>query len=151
INITPAGVFPRMRSFTLVGVFEVGAQVDQSLAMIHIDDAARLFRYQGGVQGLHVKVNDMYRAGTLMSESAERIRAASTVQDCSQTQGTLYQAIQMDNIVFEALLCIIIAVAAFNIASSQGLMVADNRSDIAVLRTLGLTARQVRDICVAQG
>jgi lipoprotein-releasing system permease protein len=151
INITPAGVFPRMRSFTLVGVFEVGAQVDQSLAMIHIDDAARLFRYQGGVQGLHVKVNDMYRAGTVMSELAEGFGDGFTVKDWSQTQGSLFQAIKMEKIVIAALLCIIIAVAAFNIVSSLVLMVADKRSDIAVLRTLGLTARQVMGIFIVQG
>src|SRR5690606_18612460 len=151
INITPAGVFPRMRSFTLVGVFEVGAQVDQNLAMIHIDDAARLFRYQNGVQGLHVKVNDMYRAGTVMSELAQGFGDEFTVKDWSQTQGSLFQAIKMEKIVIAALLCIIIAVAAFNIVSSLVLMVADKRSDIAVLRTLGLTARQVMGIFIVQG
>jgi len=151
INITPAGVFPRMRSFTLVGVFEVGAQVDQNLAMIHIDDAARLFRYSGGVQGLHVKVNDMYRAGTVMSELAQGFGEAFTVKDWSQTQGSLFQAVKMEKIVIAALLCIIIAVAAFNIVSSLVLMVADKRSDIAVLRTLGLTARQVMGIFIVQG
>jgi lipoprotein-releasing system permease protein len=150
INITPAGVFPRTRPFTLVGVFEVGAQVDQTLAMIHIDDARRLFRYQG-VQGLHVKVTDIYRAGTVMGDLAGDFGESYTVKDWSQTQGSLFQAVKMEKIVIAALLCIIIAVAAFNIVSSLVLMVADKRSDIAVLRTLGLTARQVMAIFVVQG
>lgn len=150
INITPAGVFPRMRPFTLVGVFEVGAQVDQSLAMIHIEDAKRLFRYQG-VQGLHVKVTDIYRAGSVMNELATGFGEGFTVKDWSQTQGSLFQAVKMEKIVIAALLCIIIAVAAFNIVSSLVLMVADKRSDIAVLRTLGLNARQVMAIFVVQG
>lgn len=150
INITPAGVFPRTRPFTLVGVFEVGAQVDQTLAMIHIDDAKRLFRYQG-VQGLHVKVTDIYRAGTVMGDLAGDFGESYTVKDWSQTQGSLFQAVKMEKIVIAALLCIIIAVAAFNIVSSLVLMVADKRSDIAVLRTLGLTARQVMAIFVVQG
>jgi lipoprotein-releasing system permease protein len=150
INITPAGVFPRVRPFTLVGVFEVGAQVDQTLAMIHIDDAKRLFRFQG-VQGLHVKVTDIYLAGAVMGELAQDFGAEFTVKDWSQTQGSLFQAVKMEKIVIAALLCIIIAVAAFNIVSSLVLMVADKRSDIAVLRTLGLTARQVMAIFVVQG
>ena len=150
INITPAGVFPRTRPFTLVGVFEVGAQVDQTLAMIHIDDAKRLFRYQG-VQGLHVKVTDIYRAGPVMGELAGDFGDSYTVKDWSQTQGSLFQAVKMEKIVIAALLCIIIAVAAFNIVSSLVLMVADKRSDIAVLRTLGLNARQVMAIFVVQG
>ena len=150
INITPAGVFPRTRPFTLVGVFEVGAQVDQTLAMIHIDDAKRLFRYQG-VQGLHVKVTDIYRAGPVMGELAGDFGESYTVKDWSQTQGSLFQAVKMEKIVIAALLCIIIAVAAFNIVSSLVLMVADKRSDIAVLRTLGLNARQVMAIFVVQG
>ena len=150
INITPAGVFPRTRPFTLVGVFEVGAQVDQTLAMIHIDDAKRLFRYQG-VQGLHVKVTDIYRAGPVMGELAGDFGESYTVKDWSQTQGSLFQAVKMEKIVIAALLCIIIAVAAFNIVSSLVLMVADKRSDIAVLRTLGLNARQVMAIFAVQG
>ena len=150
INITPAGVFPRMRSFTLVGVFEVGAQVDHSLAMIHIEDARRLFRHQG-VQGLHVKVTDMYNAGRVMSELEQTLGNEFTVKDWSKTQGSLFQAVKMEKIVIAALLCIIIAVAAFNIVSSLVLMVADKRSDIAVLRTLGLTAREVMAIFVVQG
>lgn len=150
INITPAGVFPRTRPFTLVGVFEVGAQVDQTMAMIHIEDARRLFRYQG-VQGLHVKVTDIYRAAPVLSEVAEGFGAGYTIKDWSQTQGSLFQAVKMEKIVIAALLCIIIAVAAFNIVSSLVLMVADKRSDIAVLRTLGLNARQVMAIFVVQG
>ncbi len=150
INITPAGVFPRTRPFTLVGVFEVGAQVDQTLAMIHIDDAKRLFRYQG-VQGLHVKVTDIYRAAPVLADLAEGFDENYSVKDWSQTQGSLFQAVKMEKIVIAALLCIIIAVAAFNIVSSLVLMVADKRSDIAVLRTLGLNARQVMAIFVVQG
>ena len=115
-----------------------------------IDDAKRLFRYQG-VQGLHVKVTDIYRAGTVMGDLAGDFGESYTVKDWSQTQGSLFQAVKMEKIVIAALLCIIIAVAAFNIVSSLVLMVADKRSDIAVLRTLGLTARQVMAIFVVQG
>lgn len=150
INITPAGVYPRMRRFTLVGVFEVGAQVDQGLAMIHLEDAQRLFRRQG-VQGLHVRVSDIYRAGPILADVGRQLDDHYTLRDWTQTQGSLFQAVKMEKIVISVLLSIIIAVAAFNIVSSLVLMVADKRSDIAVLRTLGLTGRQVMAIFVVQG
>lgn len=150
ITITLAGVYPRTKRFTLVGVFEVGAQMDQTLAMIHIEDAQRLLRFQG-VQGLHIKVDDIYQAGTVMSQLGAELGADYTVKDWSQTQGSLFQAVKMEKIVIATLLSIIIAVAAFNIVSSLVLMVADKRADIAVLRTLGLTARQVMAIFVVQG
>jgi lipoprotein-releasing system permease protein len=150
ITITLGGIYPRTKRFTLVGVFEVGAQMDQSLAMIHVDDAKRLFRLQGA-QGLHVKVDDIYQAGTIMGQLADELGKEYSVKDWSQTQGSLFQAVKMEKVVIATLLSIIIAVAAFNIVSSLVLMVADKRADIAVLRTLGLTARQVMAIFVVQG
>lgn len=150
ITITPAGVYPRMRRFTLVGIFEVGAQMDHSLAMIHIEDAERLLRREGP-QGLHIKVEDIYRAAPILAELGETLGPEYKVKDWSQTQGSLFQAVKMEKLVIAALLSIIIAVAAFNIVSSLVLMVADKRGDIAVLRTLGLTARQVMAVFVVQG
>ncbi len=150
IRITPAGVYPRVRRFTLVGVFEVGAQMDQRLALIHLDDARRLFRFQG-VQGVQVQVDDIYRAASVMQELAAASPENLEVRDWSQTQGSLFQAVKMEKIVIAVLLGIIIAVAAFNIVSSLILMVADKRSDIAVLRTLGMTARQIMAVFVVQG
>lgn len=150
VRLTPLGAFPRERRFTLVGVFEVGAQLDQSLAMIHIKDAQKLYRYEG-VQGLHVKVTDIYRAAPVMQELAGELGEDYRAKDWSQTQGSLFQAVKMEKLVVALLLGIIIAIAAFNIVSSLVLMVADKRSDIAVLRTLGLSARQVMALFMVQG
>ncbi|MGN0921376.1 MAG: lipoprotein-releasing ABC transporter permease subunit [Cellvibrio sp.] len=150
INMTPLGAFTRTRNFTLVGVFEVGADVDTRLAMVHIDDAQTFLRAKG-VQGLHVKTSDMFLAPTIMGELQQQLGDAFTVKDWSQTQGSLFQAVKMEKIVVGTLLMVIIAVAAFNIVSSLILMVADKRSDIAVLRTLGLTAKQVMGIFIVQG
>ena len=150
INITPMGVFTRSRNFILVGVFEVGAQVDSTLALIHLTDAQKFLR-QTGVQGLHVKTNDLYSAGPIMNQVRANLGDQFRVRDWSQTQGSLFQAVKMEKIVVGSLLMIIIAVAAFNIVSSLVLMVADKRSDIAVLRTLGLSARQVMAIFIVQG
>lgn len=150
INMTPLGAFTRTRNFTLMGVFEVGAEVDTRLAMIHIDDAKTFLRVPG-VQGLHVKTTDMFLAPQVMSELRQELGESVQVKDWSQTQGSLFQAVKMEKLVVGTLLMVIIAVAAFNIVSSLILMVADKRSDIAVLRTLGLTARQVMGIFIVQG
>ena len=150
INITPLGAFTRTRHFTLVGVFEVGAEVDSNLVLVHLQDAQKFLR-QPGAQGLHVKTRDMFVAPRVMTELRQQLGETVTVKDWSQTQGSLFQAVKMEKMVVGALLLIIIAVAAFNIVSSLVLMVADKRSDIAVLRTLGLSARQVMAIFVVQG
>jgi len=150
INMTPLGAFTRTRNFTLMGVFEVGAEVDTRLAMIHIDDAKTFLRVPG-VQGLHVKTTDMFLAPQVMTELRQELGESVQVKDWSQTQGSLFQAVKMEKLVVGTLLMVIIAVAAFNIVSSLILMVADKRSDIAVLRTLGLTARQVMGIFIVQG
>lgn len=150
INITPMGAFARSRSFTLVGVFEVGAQVDSSLALIHVQDAQKFLR-KPGVQGLHVKTDNMFAAAKVMSELRAQLGDDYRVKDWSQTQGSLFQAVKMEKIVVGSLLMIIIAVAAFNIVSSLVLMVADKRSDIAVLRTMGVSARQIMAIFIVQG
>lgn len=150
INITPAGIFPRNKNFTLVGVFEVGGQVDSTLALIHLQDAQKFFRI-GGVQGLHVKTTDLYEAATVMKELKNQLGTDYSVKDWSQTQGSLFQSVKMEKIVTGTLLNILIFIAVFNIISSLVLMVADKRSDIAVLRTLGLTAKQVMGIFIVQG
>ncbi|WP_331346910.1 lipoprotein-releasing ABC transporter permease subunit [Cellvibrio sp. UBA7661] len=150
INITPMGAFTRSRSFTLVGVFEVGAQVDSTLALIHLHDAQKFLR-RTGAQGLHVKTEDMFAAAQVMRELRDQLGDGYRVKDWSQTQGSLFQAVKMEKIVVGSLLMIIIAVAAFNIVSSLVLMVADKRSDIAVLRTMGVSARQIMAIFIVQG
>lgn len=151
VTITPAGIFPRVKRFTLVGVFKVNAPVDQTLALVHLDDAVRLLRRVNGPQGLQVKVADMYRAGDILAAGSDTMAVEHRITDWSQTQGSMFQAVQMEKRVVAALLSIIVMVAAFNIISSLVLMVADKRSDIAVLRTLGLSARQVMAVFMVQG
>ncbi len=152
LNITPAGVFPRQKRFRVAGVFEVGAQVDQSLVLIHLADAQKLFRLGDGVTGLRVHTPDLYQAQPVLARVAKELASdGAQVKDWSQTQGGLFQAVQMEKTVVTILLMIIVAVAAFNIVTSLVLMVADKRSDIAVLRTLGLSQQQVMGIFIVQG
>lgn len=151
VSVSPAGVFPRVKRFRVVGVFEVGAQVDQTLAMIHLRDAQKLFRMPGAVQGLRLKFDDIYIAPSLMQRMGSSIGSDVVVKDWSQTQGSLFQAVKMEKTVVGLLLSIIIAVAAFNIVTSLIMMVAEKRSDIAVLRTLGLPRSGIVQIFMVQG
>lgn len=150
INLTPMGVFARSRSFTLVGIFEAGAQVDATVAFVHLQDAQKFFKKKRP-QGLKIKTANMFDSANILSNAATQLGAGYQAKDWSQTQGSLFAAVKMEKIVVTALLMIIVAVAAFNIVSSLVLMVADKRSDIAVLRTLGLSARQVMMIFMVQG
>lgn len=151
VSTTPIGPVLMPRQFKVVGVFEVGADVDKNLAMIHLDSAQKLFRYRNSVEGLHVKATDIYEAGSIMQSVEAALGDRFQVRDWSETQGSLFQAVKMEKILIMLMLMIIVAIAAFNIVSSLVLMVADKRSDIAVLRTLGMTARQVMGIFVVQG
>jgi lipoprotein-releasing system permease protein len=150
INITPLGIFTRSRSFTLVGIFEAGAQIDANLALIHIEDAQKFLRKKHP-QGLKIKTSDMFSSANTLVAVQQHLGGEYQIKDWSQTQGSLFSAVKMEKIVVTALLMIIVAVAAFNIVSSLVLMVADKRSDIAVLRTLGMSARQVMMIFIVQG
>lgn len=145
------GPRPVQRQFTVGGIFETGGVVDANAAFIHIGDAQKMFRIRDGVQGLRIKVDDIYAAGTVLSELRQQLGEDYIVQDWSQTQGSLFKAVKQEKLLTGILQMCIIAIAALNIASGLILMVADKRFDIAVLRTLGLTARQVMGLFVVQG
>ncbi len=151
VSVTPAGIFPRSKRFTVLGVFEVGAQVDQHLALIHLPDAQKLFRLGSTVDGLHLKFDDIYAAPLGVSEIAAKLGDDYELKDWSQTQGNLFQAVKMEKTITGVLLSVIIAVAAFNVISSLVMMVSEKRSDIAVLRTLGMTRWGIVNIFVVQG
>ncbi len=151
MSITPAGIFPRSKRFTVVGVFEVGAQVDQSLAMINLHDAQKLFRMPEQVHGLRLKFDDLYRAPDAVSSIQARLGEGYVAKDWSQTQGSLFQAVKMEKTVVGIMLGVIIAIAAFNIVTSLIMMVTEKRSDIAVLRTLGMTRQDIIKIFMVQG
>lgn len=151
VQVTPAGLFPRVKRFTVSGVFEVGAQMDQNLVLIHLQDAQKLLRLSGEAEGLRIKTRDIYRAGSIAENLELALGDGVSASDWSETQGSLFQAVKMEKIVIGVLLMIVVFVAAFNIISSLVLMVADKRSDIAVLRTMGMSAAQVMAIFMVQG
>lgn len=151
-SVSVAGVVPRMKRFTVVGVFSVGAELDASLAYVHIQDAARLKRLQDGhVDGLRLKLDDLFQAPVRARQIAEQQNRPLFVSDWTRTHGNLFQAIQMEKRMIALLLLLIVFVAAFNIVSTLVMVVTDKRSDIAILRTMGATPASILRIFMVQG
>ena len=150
-TVTPAGVLPRMRQFTLVGVFETGHyEYDSTLAFVHVDDAAKLFRVPG-VSGVRLKLDDMQQAPQIAQALAQQLGAGVLVRDWSQQNRTWFAAVQTEKRMMFIILTLIIAVAAFNLVSTLVMTVTDKQSDIAILRTLGAAPRSIMKIFVVQG
>ena len=152
LSDAPGGVTPRMHRLTVVGVFKVGAELDGSLAMVHRDDAAAMLRWQPGqVQGVRLKLADLYGAPQVASALAGELGGDYRAEDWTRTQGSLFGAMQMEKTMVGLLLLLIVAVAAFNIIATLIMVVSDKRTDIAILRTLGATPREIMGIFMVQG
>jgi len=153
VSVTPAGVFPRMKRFTVSGIFHVGAgEIDGYVAMANISDLARLHRWKPDqVQGLRLRFADLFQAPRIAWELAGQLGDEFYSRDWTRTHGNLYQAIRMEKAMIGLLLLLIVAVAAFNIISTLVMVVTDKRGDIAILRTLGATPRQIMAIFMVQG
>ena len=151
IVITPLGVFPRVKRFTVVGISEVGAQVDATSVHIHMTDAAKLFSVNNAVDGIRLRLQDLFAAPQVAADLQEELGPDFSVTDWSQTQGGLFQAIKMEKAMVGFLLMIVVAVATFNIVSILVMMVTDKRSAVAVLRTMGMPRKHIMWIFVVQG
>ena len=151
-QITPAGVLPRMRRFTVTGIFEAGhAQYDTSLAVIHVEDAQRVLRLGGAVSGLRVKLADMFDAPRVGRELARSFGGAYRLRDWTQHHANFFRALKIEKTVMFVILTLIVAVAAFNLVSTLIMVVTDKESDIAILRTLGASQSSILSIFVVQG
>jgi lipoprotein-releasing system permease protein len=150
-QVTPAGVVPRLRQFTLTGTFEAGHfEYDSGLAMIHIDDAARLFRLDGPT-GVQLRVSDPTQARAIAGDLIGRLPAGLMLDDWTRTNRHWYDAVQIEKRMMAIILTLIVAVAAFNLVSTLVMTVTDKRADIAILRTLGASPASVMAIFVVQG
>jgi lipoprotein-releasing system permease protein len=150
-QVTPAGVVPRLKQFTLVGVFDSGHwETDSSLALVHLDDAARLFR-SGGATGVQLRLADVNQARSAGQDLQQRLGAAFEVQDWTRTHRTWFNAVQVEKRLMSIILTLIVAVAAFNLVSTLVMTVTDKRADIAILRTLGASPRSIMGIFMVQG
>jgi lipoprotein-releasing system permease protein len=152
ITIAPTGVLPRLRRFTVLATFEVGMyEYDRGVALVHIADAARLFRLDDAVSGLRLKLDDVFDAPRVVRELSTRLPGDYRVEDWTRKHANFFRAVKTEKRVMFIILTLIVAVAAFNIVSTLIMVVTDKRADIAILRTLGVTPRSVMMIFIIQG
>jgi lipoprotein-releasing system permease protein len=151
-TVTAAGVLPRVRSFTVVGIFEVGMfEYDSGLALIHLEDAQRLFRFGDKVSGVRLKLDDLFAAPRVARELSDGLRMDAYVSDWTRSHANFFRAVQIEKRVMFIILTLIVAVAAFNIVSTLVMAVTDKQADIAILRTLGASPGEVMRIFIVQG
>lgn len=150
-SLSPAGVIPRFKRFTVVGIFKVGADIDSMIAYVHIHDAGRLLRIDDRVQGVRLKLHDLFAAPAASRAVVQDLPEFFYATDWTQTHGNLFNAIKMEKAMMAILLLFIVAVAAFNIVSSLVMVVTDKKADIAILRTLGASPGTIMKIFMVQG
>jgi lipoprotein-releasing system permease protein len=150
-QVTPAGVLPRLKQFTVAGIFDTGHhEHDATLAFIHIDDALKMFR-MGAPSGVRLKITDMQRAPQVAAALSKAMGDGVVVQDWSQQNRTWFGAVQTEKRMMFIILALVIAVAAFNMVSTLVMTVTDKQADIAILRTLGASPRSIMRIFMIQG
>lgn len=150
-QVTPAGVVPRLKQMTVVGTFDSGHfEYDSALAMIHQDDAARIFRLEGPT-GIRVKLRDLHQAREVGAELARQLPPEVLVRDWTRQNKTWFAAVELEKRMMFIILTLIVAVAAFNLVSTLVMSVTDKRADIAILRTLGASPKSIMGIFVVQG
>jgi len=151
-NVTPAGILPRLKQFTVVGVFEVDMNVyDAGLALIHMEDAAKLYRMGEQVSGVRLKLTDLFAAPRVSRELTNSLPGNLFIRDWTHQNANFFRAIQMEKRVMFVIMFFIVAVAAFNIVSTLVMVVTDKQADIAILRTLGASPRSIMKIFIVQG
>jgi lipoprotein-releasing system permease protein len=151
LTVTPLGSFPRSKRFTVVAIFEVGAQLDASQAYISLAAGQKLFGLGQGVHGLRLRLEDLYRAPQVAQQLQAELGPGSRAVDWGRSQGSLFAAVRMEKTMMTVLLLSVVAVAAFNIISTLTMAVTEKRGDIAVLRTMGARAGSIMAIFVAHG
>lgn len=151
-QITPAGLLPRLKQFTVVGVFQVGMyEYDSGLALIHLTDAQVLFRLGDRVTGVRLKLKDLMQAPEVAHQLASTLSIDAWVSDWTREHANLFRAVAIEKNVMFIILLLIVAVAAFNIVSTLVMAVTDKQADIAILRTLGASPASILQIFVIQG
>ena len=154
-QFTPTGVVPRIKQFTVVGLFQIGMyEYDAGLALINIDDAAKLYRMGDNVSGVRLKLDDLFLAPKISTDLAVVLSnetQALFLTDWTQEHANFFRAIQMEKRVMFIILALIVAVAAFNIVSTLVMAVTDKRADIAIMRTFGASPSSIMAIFIVQG
>jgi len=150
-TVTPAGTLPRVRNFRVVGIFEVGMyEYDSGLALVHVDDARRLYRMDG-VSGVRLKLDELFAAPAVARELLRAVPVQAEIRDWTQSHANFFRAVAIEKRMMFIILTLIVAVAAFNIVSAQVMVVTDKQADIAILRTMGAAPSSILAIFVIQG
>jgi lipoprotein-releasing system permease protein len=151
-QVTPAGVIPRLRQFTVVGVFAVDHfEYDSGLALVHLEDAQRLFRFDGAVSGVRLKLKDLFQSRQVARDLAQTMGRDIYASDWTMQHANLLRAVQLEKRMMFFVVFLIIVVAAINIVSSLVMVVTDKQADIAILRTLGASSAGIMKIFMIQG
>ena len=151
-QVTPAGLMPRLKQFTVVGVFSMDhSEYDSALALARMEDAQVLYRMDGLVSGVRLKVADVERAPLVGREPAKQLPPTMYVSDWTQQNVNYFRAVQIEKRMMFIILTLIIAVAAFNLVSTLVMAVTDKQPDIAILRTLGASPASIMQIFMVQG
>ena len=152
VNMTVAGALPRLKGFTVAGIFEVGmGEYDRGVGLIHLQDAAKLLRMGEDVTGVRLKLDDLYLAPQVSHELASQLPGSYRVSDWTQQHRNFFRALRTEKRMMGLILFLIVAVAAFNIVSTLVMVVTDKQSDIAILRTLGASPKSIMAIFIVQG
>ena len=149
---TPMGAVPKMKRFKVSGIFEAGYnEIDKGLAVVNMSDLQRVLKMGEGVTGVRLKLHDMDQSWEVARDLAEHLQGPYRISDWTSENANLYSSLKMEKTVMGILLSLIIAMGAFNLVSSQVMLVTDKQADIAILRTLGLTPRGVMQVFMVQG
>ena len=150
--VTPAGVIPRLKQFTVAGIFEVGMfEFDSGLALVHLQDAQKLYQMGDAVSGLRLRLDDLFTARGVARELMTKLGGDLYATDWTRSHANFFRAVEIEKRVMFIILTLIVAVAAFNIVSTLVMLVTDKQADIAILRTLGASPGSVVQIFMIQG
>ncbi len=151
-QVTPAGIMPRIKQFTVIGVFEVGMfEYDSGLALVHLEDAEKLYRMNQEVSGVRLKLRDLFDAPSVARELTRTLTGDVYITDWTRSHANYFRAVQIEKNVMFIILTLIVAVAAFNLVSTLVMAVTDKQPDIAILRTLGASPISIMKIFIVQG
>lgn len=148
---SPAGIIPRFKRFTVVGIYDISADVNSVMTMVAMRDAGVLLRLPEGAQGVRMKLKDIFSAPQVASDMVQLAPERLIGDNWTKTHGSLFSAIQMEKSMIGLLLFLIVIVAAFNIVSSLVMLVTDKKPDIAILKTFGASPRLIMQIFMVQG
>ena len=150
--VTPAGVIPRLKQFTVVGIFDIGfAEADAGLALINLQDAQKLYQMGDAVSGVRLKLDDLFAAPEVARALTARLGPDVYATDWTRSHANFFRAVEIEKRVMFIILLLIVAVAAFNVVSALVMLVTDKQADIAILRTLGASPGSVMQIFMVQG